>query len=71
MTPEEHTEMLVKMFGGTDGAKERAAALVSLDFEKRSGLFSKVHPDLEQLLGHKGLSLEDFLAQHASDFIQP
>lgn len=71
ITPEEHTEMLVKIFGGTDEAKERASGLVTLDLEKRSGLFSKVYPDLEQLIGHKGLSLNDFLAQHPSAFIQP
>ena len=70
LTPEEHQELLVKLFGGGSAAEERAAGLVTLDFEKRSNLFSKVQPDLEQLLGHKGLPLEDFLAKHADAFKQ-
>jgi len=70
LTPEEHQEMLVKFFGGGSAAEERATGLVTLDSEKRGNLFSTVHPDLEQLLGHKGVPLEDFLAQHADVFKQ-
>lgn len=70
LTPEEHAEIVTKAFGGTIAAKERAAGIVSLDWEKRSNLFKDVHPDLEMLLGRKGVSLDDFLAEHAAAFKQ-
>lgn len=70
LTPEEHKKMLVEVFGGGSDAEERADGLVTLDLEKRSNLFSQMHPDLEELLGHKGLPLQEFIAQHADAFKQ-
>lgn len=71
LTPEEHNEMMVKLLGGTEFAKEQAKLMVTLDLWKRMSFFSEVHPDLEQLIGHKGISLQDFIAEHAEAFRQP
>lgn len=65
LTPEEHKELAMK-----DMPEEFAKRLVTLDYEKRLGLFSIVYPDLEQLLGCKGISLEDFIRQHVGAFKQ-
>lgn len=70
LTPEEFIKTVVKMMGGGSAAEELAARLATLDFEKRESLYSKLYPDLEQLLGRKGISLEDYLAQHAAAFKQ-
>lgn len=69
MSPEEHYDFLKKIYQGPEsGADEFAYALVNLDEGKRRGLFSKVHPDLEQLIGRKGITLDDFLAENAGAF---
>lgn len=70
LTPKEHTDFILKSFSGRSSPEVFANALVTLDLEKRMSLFSKVHPDLEQLIGRKGVSLEDFLAEHADAFKQ-
>lgn len=70
LTPEEHSDLIRKRYlaGSPLAKEEHASGLITLDWEKRSSLFSKVHPDLEDLLGHKGVSLDEFLEDHADAF---
>lgn len=73
MTPEEHTDVILRSLAGRSSAKEPeefARGIVTLDWEKRMSLFSEVHPDLELLIGRKGVSLDAFLAEHADAFKQ-
>ncbi|KAG0626437.1 hypothetical protein M758_2G126000 [Ceratodon purpureus] len=69
LSPEEYYDLLKQIYPGpVSGADEFAHAIVTLDEEKRRSLFSEVHPDLERLIGRKGVSLDDFLAEHAGAF---
>lgn len=69
LSPEEHAALLKKIYPGpAAGAEEFAHGIVTLDEGKRKSLFSEVYPDLERLLGRKGVSLDDFLQEHASAF---
>jgi uncharacterized protein YbjT (DUF2867 family) len=70
LTPEQHSELILKIFEGHPKREEWATGLVSLDAEKRSNLYAKVQPDLEHLIGRKGVPLETFLAENADAFKQ-
>ena len=68
LSPEEHTELLKKHYAGPKDPDEFADGLVRLDRQKRNSQFSVVCPDLEQVLGRKGISLDEFVAEHADAF---
>jgi NAD(P)H dehydrogenase (quinone) len=74
MTPEEHRNLILQNLSGDRSSAKKpedfATGLVALDWQKRMSLFSKVHPDLEELIGRKGVSLEAFLAENADAFKQ-
>jgi NAD(P)H dehydrogenase (quinone) len=70
LTPEEHSDLILNIFEGHPKREEWATGLVGLDAEKRNSLYAKVHPDLEQLIGRKGVPLETFLAENADAFKQ-
>ncbi|KAJ7543411.1 hypothetical protein O6H91_09G037200 [Diphasiastrum complanatum] len=67
VTPEEHLKILTQKYDRTRGAAF-AAGLVDLDKNKRLSRWSVVDPALERVLGHKGISLEQFFTVNASSF---
>lgn len=65
--PEEQEAALNQAFAwSTRGAAWAAADLVLLDKIKRESRFGVVVPTLERLLSRKGVSLDEFLIEHAS-----
>jgi NAD(P)H dehydrogenase (quinone) len=70
LTPEEHRKLIKSFHPGNEAeADETADVLVELDTLKRNGTFSHVGPDLEHVLGRKGITLDEFLAQHKDAFL--
>lgn len=68
LTPEEHYELVMKACAGAGNATALADQVVRSDKEKRDGVYSVVTPDLEVVLGRKGVTLDEFLEEHAEDF---
>lgn len=74
LTSEEHLEMIKSSRSGMGLSASRLlvdnvpAELVRLDKDRRESKYSVVTPDLEIVLGRKGVSLDEFLAQHADVF---
>lgn len=70
LMPEEHKKMIKSFHPGNEAEANEAADLqVELDSFKRNGTFSHVGPDLEHVLGRKGITLDEFLAQHKDAFL--
>ena len=70
LTPEEHKEMLKKTYPGSPAQAEVFAdMIVEMDSLKRNSTFSHVEPDLEQVLGRKATTVDEFLAQNAQVFL--
>jgi len=70
LTPEEHKKMIKSFHPGNEAeADELADVLVELDTFKRNSTFNHVGPDLEHVLGRKGITLDEFLAQHKDAFL--
>ncbi|KAG0586871.1 hypothetical protein KC19_2G123600 [Ceratodon purpureus] len=70
LTHKEHKDLIIKSFSDRPNPEVFANALATLDMEKRLSFFGRVYPDLEQLIGRKGVSLQDFLAENADAFKQ-
>lgn len=68
LTPAEHYELVKKSYKGPRSVESMADQVVRSDEEKREGQFSVVTPDLEMVLGRQGVSLEEFLVEHADEF---
>lgn len=68
ITPEEHYELVKKYYTGPDPVEAIAHHAVRADKEKRDGEYSVVTSDLEMVLGRKGITLDDYLAEHADAF---
>lgn len=51
------------------GAEQVADILVTLDILRKNSTFSHIGPDLERVLGRKGITLDEFLAQHKQAFL--
>jgi len=70
LTPEEHKKMIMSYHPGNAAEAEGAAdLLVELDAYKRNSTFSQVRPDLEHVLGRKGITVDEFLAENKQVFL--
>jgi len=70
LTPEDHKKTIKSFYPGTESEVDAAAdLLVELNALKRNSTFSHVSPDLENVLGRKGITLDEFLAQHKDAFL--
>ena len=68
LTPEEHTKYIKAHYAGPRQVEEVAAGMLVLDKNKHESRFSEVRPDLELVLNRKGVSLDEFLTEHADAF---
>lgn len=69
LTPEEYKQMIKSFHPGSEAeANETADVMVELDVFKRNSTFSHVGPDLEHVLGRKGITVDEFLAKNKAAF---
>ncbi|KAG0578492.1 hypothetical protein KC19_4G027000 [Ceratodon purpureus] len=69
-TPEEYVGFLKSQFG--DALEDAFVnGILRLDEAKRENRFAEVGPDLERILGRKGVSVDAFLAERAAAFSMP
>ena len=68
LTPEEHAKYIKAHYAGPRPVEEVVAGMLVLDKNKRESRFSEVRPDLELVLNRRGVSLDEFLMEHADAF---